>query len=79
MKTLQESVDAIALASLRRAARNSAADRVQPFRGQPAQVFGQGSTFQFTLPLIVEDELDEPIYDDEHLQEPGTFESHVRG
>jgi signal transduction histidine kinase len=28
---------------------------------------GEGSTFQFTLPLIVEDELDEPIYDEETM------------
>jgi signal transduction histidine kinase len=40
---------------------------------------GQGSTFQFTLPLIVEDELDEPIYDDEHLPEREASESHVPG
>jgi signal transduction histidine kinase len=40
---------------------------------------GQGSTFQFTLPLIVEDELDEPIYDDEHLPDPEASESHVPG
>jgi signal transduction histidine kinase len=38
---------------------------------------GQGSTFQFTLPLIVEDELDDPIYDDEDL--PESSESHVPG
>jgi signal transduction histidine kinase len=30
---------------------------------------GQGSTFAFTLPLVVEDELDEPIYDEENQPE----------
>src|SRR5919202_4297981 len=35
---------------------------------------GQGSTFQFTLPLIVEDDLDEPIYDEEHQSEPEASE-----